>query len=130
MLFGTFFQIFFLMDTFFLSFVSGILSSGPLSSVSNCNSPSQHITSDSNCASPTASNGCNSAANAFPLPSPISPTATAASPCGNVSTSSSNENNITMRFSGHTLDKATKAKVILENYYSNLISQHKERKNR
>ncbi|TRY73258.1 hypothetical protein TCAL_07890 [Tigriopus californicus] len=34
------------------------------------------------------------------------------------------------RFSGHTLDKATKAKVTLENYYSNLISQHKERKHR
>ncbi|XP_017490378.1 PREDICTED: serine/threonine-protein kinase tricorner-like, partial [Rhagoletis zephyria] len=33
-----------------------------------------------------------------------------------------------MRFSGHTLDKATKAKVHLENYYSNLITQHKERR--
>ncbi|XP_022255449.1 serine/threonine-protein kinase tricorner-like, partial [Limulus polyphemus] len=33
-------------------------------------------------------------------------------------------------FSGHTLDKATKAKVHLENYYSNLISQHLERKSR
>ena len=33
-------------------------------------------------------------------------------------------------FSGHTLDKATKAKVTLENYYSNLISQHRERKHR
>ncbi len=35
-----------------------------------------------------------------------------------------------VRFSGHTLDKATKAKVTLENYYSNLISQHKERRDR
>ncbi|XP_059491134.1 serine/threonine-protein kinase tricornered isoform X1 [Neocloeon triangulifer] len=33
-------------------------------------------------------------------------------------------------FSGHTLDKATKAKVTLENYYSNLIAQHIERKKR
>src|SRR5688572_24255672 len=33
-------------------------------------------------------------------------------------------------FSSHTLDKATKAKVVLENYYSNLISQHIERRNR
>ena len=35
-----------------------------------------------------------------------------------------------VRFSGHTLDKATKAKVTLENYYSNLIAQHLERKQR
>lgn len=35
-----------------------------------------------------------------------------------------------VRFSGHTLDKATKAKVTLENYYSNLIAQHMERKQR
>ncbi|XP_077302381.1 serine/threonine-protein kinase tricornered-like [Arctopsyche grandis] len=35
-----------------------------------------------------------------------------------------------IRFSGHTLDKATKAKVTLENYYSNLIVQHLERKQR
>uniref|UniRef100_A0A0A9X946 Serine/threonine-protein kinase tricornered n=1 Tax=Lygus hesperus TaxID=30085 RepID=A0A0A9X946_LYGHE len=35
-----------------------------------------------------------------------------------------------VRFSGHTLDKATKAKVTLENYYSNLIHQHMERKQR
>ena len=35
-----------------------------------------------------------------------------------------------LRFSGHTLDKATKAKVTLENYYSNLISQHRERQQR
>lgn len=33
-----------------------------------------------------------------------------------------------IRFSGHTLDKATKAKVHLENYYSNLITQHMERR--
>jgi len=33
-------------------------------------------------------------------------------------------------FSGHTLDKATKAKLTLENYYSNLVSQHRERKQR
>ncbi|XP_013137437.1 PREDICTED: serine/threonine-protein kinase tricorner-like [Papilio polytes] len=35
-----------------------------------------------------------------------------------------------VRFSGHTLDKATKAKVTLENFYTNLISQHYERKQR
>lgn len=35
-----------------------------------------------------------------------------------------------IRLSGHTLDKATKAKVHLENYFSNLIAQHIERKNR
>ncbi|CAB4066333.1 STK38 [Lepeophtheirus salmonis] len=34
------------------------------------------------------------------------------------------------RFSDHTWDKATKAKVTLENYYNNLISQHKERRGR
>jgi len=33
-------------------------------------------------------------------------------------------------FSTHTLDKATKAKVVLENYYSNLITQHIERRTR
>lgn len=32
--------------------------------------------------------------------------------------------------SNHTRDKATKAKVTLENYYSNLVSQHEERENR
>ena len=35
-----------------------------------------------------------------------------------------------INFSGHTLDKATKAKLTLENYYSNLVSQHKERRQR
>ncbi|TRY71029.1 hypothetical protein TCAL_10107 [Tigriopus californicus] len=35
-----------------------------------------------------------------------------------------------MTFSCHTLDKATKAKVTLENYYSNLIAQHQERRQR
>jgi len=35
-----------------------------------------------------------------------------------------------INFSGHTLDKATKAKLTLENYYSNLISQHRERQER
>ena len=39
-------------------------------------------------------------------------------------------NSRNIRFSGHTLDKATKAKVHLENYYSNLITQHIERRNR
>ena len=33
-------------------------------------------------------------------------------------------------FSTHTLDKATKAKVVLENYYANLIHQHIERRAR
>ncbi|XP_055373284.1 serine/threonine-protein kinase tricornered [Condylostylus longicornis] len=36
----------------------------------------------------------------------------------------------TIRFSDHTLDKATKAKVTLENYYSNLVAQYGERKQR
>ncbi|XP_023346343.1 serine/threonine-protein kinase tricorner [Eurytemora carolleeae] len=44
----------------------------------------------------------------------------------NMATSAENP----LRFSCHTLDKATKAKVTLENYYSNLISQHRERKDR
>jgi len=35
-----------------------------------------------------------------------------------------------LRFSCHTLDKATKAKVTLESYYCNLITQHKERRQR
>ena len=34
------------------------------------------------------------------------------------------------RFSGHTLDKATKTKLTIENYYSNLVSQHKDRRQR
>lgn len=38
------------------------------------------------------------------------------------------ENSI--RVSVHTKDKVTKAKVTLENYYSNLIAQHVERKQR
>lgn len=32
--------------------------------------------------------------------------------------------------SSHTVDKVTRAKVTLENYYSNLIAQHDERENR
>lgn len=32
--------------------------------------------------------------------------------------------------SQHAMDKATKAKVTLENYYNNLIAQHEERKQR
>lgn len=51
-----------------------------------------------------------------------------------MATTTENGNNCSdqpnIRFSGHTLDKATKAKVHLENYYSNLITQHIERKNR
>lgn len=34
----------------------------------------------------------------------------------------------TLVFSGHTLDKASKAKLHVENYYSNLINQFEERK--
>ncbi|KAI5700595.1 hypothetical protein M8J76_014283 [Diaphorina citri] len=45
-----------------------------------------------------------------------------------MSTAAATDSNI--RFSGHTLDKATKAKVTLENYYSNLIAQYVERKQR
>lgn len=40
------------------------------------------------------------------------------------------DSNTEVRFSGHTLDKATKAKLTLENYYANLVSQHKDRKQR
>ena len=40
------------------------------------------------------------------------------------------DNHSETRFSGHTLDKATKAKLTLENYYSNLVSQHKDRRQR
>ena len=32
--------------------------------------------------------------------------------------------------SSHTVDKVNKAKVTLENYYSNLVCQHEERENR
>jgi serine/threonine kinase 38 len=46
------------------------------------------------------------------------------------SPSSAVESVARIRFSGHTMDKATKAKVHLENYYSNLISQHLERRSR
>lgn len=35
-----------------------------------------------------------------------------------------------MQISNHTIDKVTKAKMTLENYYSNLISQHEERETR
>ncbi|XP_060551627.1 serine/threonine-protein kinase tricornered-like isoform X1 [Ruditapes philippinarum] len=35
-----------------------------------------------------------------------------------------------MQISNHTLDKVTRAKVTLENYYSNLISQNEERETR
>lgn len=45
-------------------------------------------------------------------------------------TDSSTATNKSYSFSTHTLDKATKAKVHLENYYSNLITQHVERMKR
>jgi len=54
-------------------------------------------------------------------------------PSPSVATASSSTTGVepnAFRLSGHTIDKATKAKVTLENYYSNLISQHRERKNR
>ena len=47
-----------------------------------------------------------------------------------VVTSMTNSEEMPIRFSSHTLDKATKAKLTLENYYSNLISQHRERQER
>ncbi|TMW47295.1 hypothetical protein DOY81_007631 [Sarcophaga bullata] len=43
---------------------------------------------------------------------------------------SSSADGSSIRFSDHTLDKATKAKVTLENYYSNLVTQYGERKQR
>ena len=45
-------------------------------------------------------------------------------------TESATTANKSYSFSTHTLDKATKAKVHLENYYSNLITQHVERMKR
>lgn len=35
-----------------------------------------------------------------------------------------------IQISNHTIDKVTKAKVTLENYYSNLVSQNDERESR
>ncbi len=35
-----------------------------------------------------------------------------------------------IQISSHTVDKVNKAKVTLENFYSNLISQHEEREHR
>lgn len=46
------------------------------------------------------------------------------------STTASTIQQSSARLSGHTLDKATKTKVHLENYYSNLITQHLERRHR
>lgn len=40
------------------------------------------------------------------------------------------EQTIQSIISNHTKDKATKAKITLENYYSNLVAQHEERENR
>merc|ERR1719158_1298900 len=59
-----------------------------------------------------------------PIPS------TSIAPTMSDSTSPSPLSQCHLRLSGHTIDKATKAKVTLENYYSNLITQHMERKNR
>lgn len=39
-------------------------------------------------------------------------------------------NSITTTVSNHTKEKATRAKVTLENYYANLIAQHQERESR
>ena len=36
----------------------------------------------------------------------------------------------TIQVSNHTVDKVAKAKLTLENYYSNLVTQHEERENR
>jgi len=52
----------------------------------------------------------------------------ATTPASPVPRMATTENQI--RFSGHTLDKAVKAKVTLENYYSNLLHQNLERKQR
>jgi len=35
-----------------------------------------------------------------------------------------------MQISPHTVDKVAKAKLTLETYYSNLVTQHAERENR
>jgi len=35
-----------------------------------------------------------------------------------------------MQISSHTVDKVAKAKLTLETYYSNLVTQHAERENR
>lgn len=44
--------------------------------------------------------------------------------------STSSTTTTTIHLSSHTLDKATKAKVTLENYYTNLLAQHVEREKR
>ena len=88
----------------------------------------------------TCNEGPLSSADSSPSPPVVGPascssSSTANSACVTDSPGSNTFLNLTsgtagIRFSGHTLDKATKAKVTLENYYSNLISQHKERKHR
>ncbi|KAL5291190.1 STK38 family protein [Megaselia abdita] len=47
-----------------------------------------------------------------------------------MTTTTATDNSSSIRFSDHTLDKATKAKVTLENYYSNLVTQYGERQQR
>jgi hypothetical protein len=47
-----------------------------------------------------------------------------------VGTANTSETDSLVSFSCHTKDKATKAKVHLENYYSNLINQFQERRQR
>ena len=60
--------------------------------------------------------------------------ALAATPTSSGPTSTTNNTAATLQevinFSCHTLDKATKAKLTLENYYTNLLSQNKERRDR
>ena len=70
-----------------------------------------------------------------PLLAPIMAMTMSANNVGTSTNGANNNNNGAVTssdiiFSGHTLDKATKAKLTLENYYSNLVSQHKERRQR
>merc|ERR1712170_226194 len=55
---------------------------------------------------------------------------TSTPPAGTPTTTTAMALQEVINFSCHTLDKATKAKLTLENYYSNLINQNRERKER
>ena len=108
----------------FLSFISGLIS--PLSSCGTATTAaSTHLVSSSNGAA--ASAAAAAAATDAPDSSFVVTSSNGSSSVLNGCTSLTPGG---IRFSNHTLDKATKAKVTLENYYTNLITQHKERKHR
>ena len=106
----------------FLSFISGLIS--PLSSCGTATTAaSTHLVSSSNGAAA-------SAAAAAATDAPDSSFVVTSSNGSSVLNGCTSLTPGGIRFSNHTLDKATKAKVTLENYYTNLITQHKERKHR